>query len=211
MPQHIRIADGFKKQSAEQLATTGGVIIAGLTNNPAFPTPPVDLKTVQTAVDELNTALAAQAHGGTAATAEKNNKQDALIVLLRRLKHYVEDNCKDNRALLLSSGFQVAENTRNRSPLANPTIISVDFGNSSAELVLKVTPILRAKCYEVRSAALGAGNTPGPWQSAGLFTNSRSMTITGLTPGTIYSFQVRAVGGSSGYSDWSNPVSRMCA
>ncbi len=75
MRQHIRIADGFKKQSAAQIASTGGAIIAGLTNNPAFPPPPVDLKTVQTAVDDLNTALAAQAHGGTAATAEKNKNK----------------------------------------------------------------------------------------------------------------------------------------
>jgi chitodextrinase len=71
--------------------------------------------------------------------------------------------------------------------------------------------IARAKCYEVRPAAVGAGNVPGPWQTAGLFTNSRSMTVAGLVPGTTYSFQVRAVGGSTGYSDWSNPVSRMCA
>jgi chitodextrinase len=63
----------------------------------------------------------------------------------------------------------------------------------------------------VRSAAAGAGNAPGPWQTAGLFTNSRSMSINGLTPGTTYFFQVRAIGGSTDYSDWSNPVSRMCA
>jgi chitodextrinase len=37
------------------------------------------------------------------------------------------------------------------------------------------------------------------------------MSVNGLTPGTTYVFQVRAVGGSTGYSDWSNPVSRMCA
>lgn len=80
-----------------------------------------------------------------------------------------------------------------------------------ASLLLKVTPIAQARCYELRSATLGAGNAPGSWQSAGLFTNSRSMTVAGLAPGTTYSFQVRAVGGSSGYSDWSNPVSRMAA
>ena len=95
-------------------------------------------------------------------------------------------------------------------PSANPSILNLGLGNST-ELVLKVTPIAHAKCYEVRSAAVCAGNTPGPWQTAGLFTNSRSMTINGLTPGTTYMFQVRAVGGSTRYSDWSNPVSRMCA
>ncbi len=209
MPYRARVADRFMKQSAEQLVTMAGAIVTGLTGNPAFPAPTVDLKTVQAAAEGLNTALAAQPHGGTAATAEKNNKREALIALLRKLKHYVEDSCENDFAVLLSSGFQAAASTRNRSPLANPSILSVDLGNST-ELVLKVTPIANAKCYEVRSAAVGAGSVAGAWQNAGLFTNSRSITIDGLVPGTTYVFQVRAVGGSTGYSDWSNPVSRMC-
>ena len=164
---------------------------------------------MQAAVDDLNAALAAQLNGGPAATADKNNKKAALIGLLRRLRHYVEDNCGNDLSVLLSSGFQAAVTTRVRSPLENPSILKVGRGNST-ELVLKVTPIAHAKCYEVRSAAVGAENIPGPWQTAGMFTNSRSMTINGLTPGTTYMFQVRAIGGSTRYSDWSNPVSRMC-
>jgi hypothetical protein len=210
MSQRIRIADRFKKLSAEQIATLAGAVVTGLTDNPIFSAPTIDLKTVQAAADDLNAALAAQVQGGRAATAEKNNKREALIVLLRKLKHYVEDNCGDDLAALLSSGFQSAATTRNRSPLANPSIIDVDCGNST-ELVMKVTPIARAKCYEVRSAAMGANNVPGPSQTAGLFTSSQSMKIAGLVPGTTYVFQVRAIGGSTGYSDWSNPVSRMCA
>ena len=209
MFSQIRIADGLLTQSAERLITTAGVIITGMTGNPAYPSPPVDLKTVQAAVDDLNAALAAQLNGGRAATAEKNNKKAALIGLLRRLRYYVEDNCGNDLSVLLSSGFQAAVTTRVRSPLENPSILNVGFGNST-ELVLKVTPIAHAKCYEVRSAAVCAENTPGPWQTVGMFTNSRSMTIDGLTPGTTYMFQVRAIGGSTRYSDWSNPVSRMC-
>ena len=136
---------------------------------------------MQGAVDEHNAALAAQAHGWTAATAEKRNKQEALITLLRKLKHYVEDTCGNDAAILLSSGFQAAVATRVRAPLGNPSILSVDRGNSS-ELVLKVTRIARARCYEVRSPTVGAGNAPGARQSAGLFTNSRSMTVAGLIP-----------------------------
>jgi hypothetical protein len=210
MSYRARVADGFKKQSAEQLVTMAGSVISGLTNNPAFPAPTVDLKEVQAAADDLNAALAAQIHGGTAATAEKNNKREVLVLRLRKLKHYVEDNCNNDLAILLSSGFQAASSTRNRAPLANPSILGVDCGNS-AELVLKVTPIAYAKCYEVRAAAVGADSVPGSWQPAGLFTSSKGMTISSLVPGKTYTFQVRAVGGTTGYSDWSNPVSRMCA
>ena len=120
MPYRARIADGFMKLSAEQLVTMAGAVITGLTNNPAFPAPTADLKAVEAAAEGLNTALAAQTHGGSAATAEKKNKQEALINLLRKLKHYIEDNCRNDLAVLLSSGFQAAATSRNRSPLANP-------------------------------------------------------------------------------------------
>jgi hypothetical protein len=209
MSQRVRAVGGFDNQSADQLITAGGVVLAGLTNNPAFPSPPVDLQTLQSAVDGLNAALAAQAHAGLAATAEKNSKQAALTALLRKLQRYVEDNCGDDVTVLLSSGFQAAADTHVRGPLENPAIVSVDYRNG--ELVLKVAPVRRAKCYEVRMASLDANSVLGPLQPAGLFTNSRSMTISGLTPGMTYMFQVRAIGGSTGYSDWSNPVSRIAA
>ena len=52
MPHRVRVADRFMKQSAEQLVTMAGAVITGLTNNPAFPAPTVDLKAVQAAADE---------------------------------------------------------------------------------------------------------------------------------------------------------------
>ena len=138
MSQHIRAVDASRGQSAEQLVATCGAIIKGLTDNPAYPSPPIDLKTLQSAVDDLNAALAPQAHGGKAATAEKKNKQADLISMMRKLKHYVEDNCKNDPAVLFSSGFQAAQYTRSRAQLDNPSILDIDTGNSG-ELVLKIT------------------------------------------------------------------------
>jgi hypothetical protein len=209
MNTRMRIMVGFKKMSAEQLIALAGAVIAGLTNNPALPAPTVDMKTVQAAADELNAALTAQAHGGKAATAEKNNKKEALIAILRTLKHYVEDHCGNDPAVLLSSGFQAASNMRNNAPLENPVILGIDFGNST-EMALKVPSVRHAKCYEVRTAVVSANNNIGPWQPAGLFTSTKLLKFKELTPGTTYAFQVRAIGGSTGYSDWSNPFSRMC-
>ena len=208
MSPYVRAVTLSRGQSAEQLLATCGGIIKGLTDNPAYPNPPIDLKTLQAAVDGLNAAVAAQVHGGTAATAEKKNKQEALIKILRKLKHYVEDNCDNDLAVLLSSVFQAAAANRDRSPLANPSILGIDRGNSD-ELLLKVTPIARAKCYEVRSAVAGAGSGQAPWQQAGIFTSSR-ITIANLVPTTTYAFQVRAIG-AVGNTEWSDPVSHMCA
>ena len=47
------------------------------------------------------------------------------------------------------------------------------------------------------------------WQAVGVFTYSRPILIENLTPGTTYTMQARAIGGSTGYSDWSDPVSHM--
>ena len=44
---------------------------------------------------------------------------------------------------------------------------------------------------------------------AGIFTNSRRIEIGNLTPGTTYTVQTRAIGGSKGYSEWSDPQSTI--
>ena len=67
----------------------------------------------------------------------------------------------------------------------------------------------RVKRSTKRSRPPSATAASGPWQNGGLFTNSRSMPLNGLTPGTSYTVQVRAIGGSTGSSDWSNPVGHM--
>jgi len=47
------------------------------------------------------------------------------------------------------------------------------------------------------------------WQAAGVFTQARRIVLQNLTPGTTYNIQARAIGGSTGSSDWSDPVSHM--
>jgi hypothetical protein len=41
-------------------------------------------------------------------------------------------------------------------------------------------------------------------------TKARGIVVPGLTPGAMYDVQVRGIGGTTGYSDWSDPVSHMC-
>ena len=207
MSPHVRPLAGFKNLADQQLVTTASAVVKEMTDNANFPNPPVDLKTLATAVDDLSAAVAAQVQGGTASTAHKQNKRATVVDLLVKLAHYVHDNCGNNPAVVLSSGFQVAGTNRAKSPLSKPVIISIDAGKST-ELVLKLSPVSNARIFDVEFAPLGANNTPGDWKDAGLFTNSRSITVGNLVPGTTYVFRVRAAG-TTGYSDWSDPVAHM--
>ena len=204
----LRVYLGFTNAPDHTIEETTGAVLDNLFGNAPFPTPPVTQPALQAALADFTAAIAAQAQGGTAATAEKNNQRDALVALLRQLAGYVQENCGNNLATLLSSGFEAVSTNRASVPLDAPAILGIDNGNSG-QLLVKVKPVANAKCYEGRYAAIGTGGAPGPWQSAGLFTNSRSMPVNGLTPGTMYTFQFRAIGGSTGYSDWSDPSSHM--
>jgi Fibronectin type III domain len=91
------------------------------------------------------------------------------------------------------------------APLNQPVILDIE-NLASTQLLLRLQPILNAKSYQVQTAP--AAN--GPWTEAGIYTQARRIVLLGLTPGTIYFVRVRAIGGSTGYSEWSVPVSLMC-
>jgi hypothetical protein len=95
------------------------------------------------------------------------------------------------------------DTNRAQSPLDKPTIVKIE-NKVSTQLQLRVTTVINARSYEAQT------KTPaGDWQAAGIHTKARTMILEDLTPGTLYTIQVRAIGGSTGYSDWSDPVSHM--
>lgn len=207
MPQ-LRVLLGFTNAPDHALEETAGAVLDGFYGNAAFPTPPVAKPALQAALTAFTDAIAAQMNGGPAATAMKNNMRDALIDLLRQLASYVQEASDNDMAKLLSSGFEAVSTHRAQSPLDPPTIKDITNG-MSGQLIITVTPIKNTKAYEIRYALAAPGQPQGPWQNGGLFTNSRNMPQNGLTPGSNYAFQVRAIGGSTGYSDWSNPVGHL--
>jgi hypothetical protein len=177
-------------------------IIAGLTDNPAFPAPAVSLADLAAAQTAFEDALTAMTQGGQQATADKNNKRAALVALLRKEANYAQLASENDLPTMLSSGFLVNSTSRTQSPLATPGIVEIDNGMTT-QLVVRAQGVDNARAYEAQ-VKNGAG-----WQPAGTFTQARRIVLAGLTPGSTYAVQVRGVGGSTGYSDWSDPVSHM--
>ena len=93
---------------------------------------------------------------------------------------------------------------RAQSPLEQPQNLQLKNG-SAGQLVAAVSPVRNANMYEGRSK-LADGS--GDWTS--VFTgDSQHIVFNRLTRGKEYTVQVRALGGSTGQSDWSDPSTHM--
>ena len=210
MPQ-LRVLLGFTNMpdhTLDELAVEVSQKLYGnlLYDNPAATpplVPPVTKAVLDAAQDAFHKAIAKAAAGGPQDTADKHNKRDTLIGLLRQLAGHVQAHHGNNLASLLSSGFDAVSTSTASHPLPKPAITDILNGNSG-QLILRVGTVANTKLYEVRHRLIGPDGTPGPVQSGGLFSNSRSMPVNNLTPGGLYQFEVRCVGGSTGYSDWSD-------
>ena len=199
----LHVSLSFAQLPDAALAEFPGQVITGLTGNAAFPTPAVSLANLGTAKTAFEDALTAMANGGKQATATKDAARENLLNLLRLEANYVQGAANNDLATLLSSGFQAASNNTAQSPLAKPGILDI-LNEASTQLVVRGKPVANAHAYEAQVKNGAGGFTP-----AGTFTQVRRLVLTGLTPGQTYTVQIRAVGGSTGYSDWSDPVSHM--
>ena len=75
-------------------------------------------------------------------------------------------------------------------------------------MILTLKPVPKAVHYQISCIPVQtAGGTVNPITVL-VATTKPPAVIKNLTPGTIYTFQVRAFG-KLGYSDWSNTTQRM--
>ena len=78
----LRVSLGFAEGSDHVVEGTAGDVLDNLWGNPNFTSVPIPSTTLATARNEFLQAMADMAQEGTAATAEKNNKREALIAVL---------------------------------------------------------------------------------------------------------------------------------
>lgn len=199
----VRVSLAFAQFRDVKLSIFTHSIIDSLTGNASFPAPVVPLATLTAALTAFTDALAAAAQGGRQSTAEKNNQRAALIAWLRLEANYVQGVAMDNLPVLLSSGFSSINLNRAQVQLAAPLIMKIENAMST-QLAVRLTPVPTARAYEVQYK-----NGTGGWLSGGGGTQARRFVVPNLTPGSLYTLQARAIGGSTGYSDWSDPVSHM--
>jgi hypothetical protein len=204
----------YKRLPVEALPPCAGWIVFCMSGNAAFSKPPIpyvppvppDPATpldMTTRVTNLQTAITNYEDGGSQALNARNIAQAAVTEGLDALAFYVQTVARFNLPLLLASGFQARSNNRAQTKLDTPAITGID-NDSPTTLDVHVTSVANAIGYEVQTC-IGTAD----WKTVMFSPQARTITLTGLTTGTVYNVRVRALGGSTGQSDWSMPGSSI--
>jgi hypothetical protein len=196
-----KVSLGFAKLPDQQLDNFAQSIVDSMTGNASYPAPPVTMADLQAAKDDFTNKLSIAQTGGQADTAAKNNSRQTLQGMLRLLAVYVQMMCGNDLAVLLSSGFQPQSTNRASVQLAQPQGLNLKNG-VSGQLVASVNPVPNTNMYEGRIKADG-----GDWMPSVFTSDSQHIYFNNLTPGTMYTAEVRSLGGATGQSDWSDPSS----
>ena len=182
----------------------------GMNGNPAFPTPPVDMTVFKKGIDLFTVLITDAEDGGKKAIAAKTKQREEMIKEVTLLGHYVEAAANDDLATFKTSGFVAAPTTRTPpQPLSPASIAWIDRGPSTGEVVVKVKGLLNAISYDLRYGVVVNGGTPPATWTTLTLPGSKKVTISNLTPGTTYAFQVRAFG-RLGHTDWSDSMTFIC-
>jgi hypothetical protein len=194
---------GFGKLGSNDLANTAHHIAKGVGSNPKyFSNPPVDPAALDASATALSDAVLAAMDGGKTAKAVVKKQHKLIVQDLNLLAVFVQNVSNDDPVIFAASGFTAKPIGKSApQPVAVPSFRSLDFGMNSGQVVASVKAVAGAKSYFLRYAVMN-GTTPGPWTTVPAATIRKPITVSGLTPITMYGFQVQALG-VLGYSDWS--------
>jgi hypothetical protein len=198
-----KVSYAFGSYDDKQLDIFSGNNVTCMTDNAAFSDPTVKITDLGVLQVNYHTALQNSFNRGTHLTALKEEARNALVAALRLNAAYVQSRPGLTLSMLLSSGYLANSTNHAQSQLDTPDL-TIDNGNTT-QLIAHLTSVDNAHSYQVQVM------TPdGKVVATVVSPQGRNIVIPGLTPGIVYTLQGRAVGGSTGFSDWSDPVSHMC-
>ena len=204
MKRTIRVAVSFARFNKDQLNCFAILVLLCLRNNPLFSKPTVSLADLGALQVAYQDAMSAAALGGPKDSAAFREARGALVRALRRIAGYIQSLGLTKESDVLSSGFDLAVWNTRQTPLTMPVLMRLD-NSVSTQLTLKMRAVSNARVYEVQFSADG-GQT---WQRLDVYPNTQGIVLAGLMPGVVYAMRVRAIGGSTRFSGWSNPISYM--
>ena len=170
--------------------------------------PPFDLAAYGNLINEYKASIPGALDGSRTAVAQKDKLRSAVIKMYKQLAHYVEAACNEDMATFMLSGFQPKPDKKTATPPMSDAIRKVEAGPNTSEMSVTLLKQKGATSHKIRWAPL-TGGAPGTWTEMVVTRVKKPTIVTGLTPGTTYAFQARALT-ANGYTDWSDSVTFMC-
>lgn len=177
-------------RSQNDLIIIGQRVVENMENNPTFPTPPAALAELKIVLPEFQQALADAVGRDKKMVSIKNDKKAVMQALLQELSEYVTATCKDNRTLMLSSGFDVTNESNNNNQEPSIEKLEVKSGEPGVA-ILRIKKVTAVKAYIHQYTTEPPGlNTV--WVQEG--SSDGIHTFTGLTSEKRHWFRVIAIG-----------------
>ena len=181
MNKKVKVALNMTKLSVPDKINRARFIVNCLTGNSNFTTPNPTLSTIVQAINNLEVAWNNAADGGKTKTALMHDAENALMNLMSRLAHYVEDTAANDENKIHSSGMDI----KKPATATNKGDFYVEQSEESGVVIAKISS--KGIAVYFWETSTDEGKT---WTQALEGTQSR-VELSGLTPGQKYLFRVR--------------------
>ncbi len=167
-------------------------VVAKLTGNALFPTPPVTMAELTAKGDELEAAIALATEGSKASKAARNARMAEAKVMLTSVADYVRMVAQGDEAKLLTTGFEMAKRPEPVGVPGTTRNLTVRGSNSARTLELRWRRVHGAHGYRVWKTESDP-NVEANWQPIG-YTTRASHVVADLESLKAYWFCVSAIG-----------------
>ncbi len=202
MPK-VRTNRLYNQMSDPNLYKFGTKTVEMFTENVFLPKPPVGTADLTVKLTTFKDAMTAADGGGKFLTAEKDAARGVVLFALDKNASYVDMECNNDPTILLSSGYQPVSTNRARAVLEAPEVVAARYGQTG-EIQFRLKGDRNRRAIQGRVKTLG-----GEFGPVITFPSAREIIFKGLAAGSTYVMQVCGLGGSTGQSDWSAPVTKV--
>lgn len=167
-------------------------VIAKMTGNAHFATPAVSLATLKTLADQLTVAIEEATNGSRQSKIVRDDIVTKVKDLLRTQADYVRTVAAGDKAILESSGFELAKQPEPLGVPAAPAFLNCRMTGIVGELELRFGGVHGATGYRIMFTDKDPA-TNNEWTTLG-FTARVTYLVTELDPYKPYWFCVSAIG-----------------
>lgn len=167
-------------------------VIAKMTGNPLFTTPPVSMGDMGTLGDRLQVAIEEATNGSKQSKLVRNDVVAEVKDALRRTADYVRSVCVGNATQLESSGFELSKTPERVGVPSAPKNLTVRPTTLRQELELRWPRVKGGYTYNVWSSEKDPA-VDGAWTLVAVTTRGK-LLVTDLESFKPYWFAVSAIG-----------------